>query len=649
MSDFASKKISSKLKKRIHRRIILTGILKAGVITTLGWNIRKLQIEDADNYKLLAEANRVNLRLIPPSRGLIFDRHGKPLAFNEQNYKIVLIKEEAGDANEILNKLSKIIKIPSNKKDKILSDIKKRSPFIPITVAEHLSWNEFAKISVNLPNLPGVLPNVGLTRHYNEYDSFAHVIGYVGPVSEKDLNTGKNIEPLLQIPRFQVGKVGIEKKLENNLRGTAGVSRVEVNASGRVMRELNRAEGTSGTNVHLTIDTKLQKFVSERLNNLSASAVFMNAKSGEILSLVSTPSYNPNKFVLGISKTDWEELLNDKRKPLLNKATSGAYPPGSTFKMVVAAAALELGLIGLRDKIFCPGYYELGSRKFHCWHKGGHGTLALTEAIQKSCDVYFYELSRKVGVKNITKMAKKFGLGEPYSLPLTGMTKGFMPSKAWKKERFGKSWLVGDTLNVGIGQGYSLASPLQLAVMTSRIASGQSTSPHLMIFDEMKKSQSNKIAGLEIRESILKAIRKGMFDVLNEKEGTAYKYRTTDSKKLIAGKTGTSQVRRITREERERGVIKNEDLPWEKRDHALFTCYAPYDNPEFALSVVVEHGGSGSKVAAPIARDIMLFQLFNGIPPIEAYPEEQRQEINERLQKIASKLNMSNPNNSLSL
>ena len=262
MSDFVSKKITSKMKKRVHRRIILTGIIKAGIITTLGWNIRKLQIEDAENYKLLAEANRVNLRLIPPARGLIFDRRGRPLALNEQNYKVVLIKEEAGDARKILNKLSKIILIEQNKKEKILSDIKKRSSFIPITVAEHLSWNEFAKISVNIPSLPGILPNVGLTRHYKELDTFAHVIGYVGPVSEKDLGQEKTIDPLLRIPKFQVGKVGIEKKLEKDLRGTAGISRVEVNAAGRVMRELNRTPGKPGSDINLTIDTKLQKFVS---------------------------------------------------------------------------------------------------------------------------------------------------------------------------------------------------------------------------------------------------------------------------------------------------------------------------------------------------------------------------------------------------
>ena len=389
--------------------------------------------------------------------------------------------------------------------------------------------------------------------------------------------------------------------------------------------------------------------MSERLQNLSASAVLMHVRSGDILSLVSKPSYNPNKFVLGISKPDWEKLLNDKRKPLLNKATSGAYPPGSTFKMVVAAAALELGLIGLRDKIFCPGYYELGSRKFHCWHKGGHGTLTLTEAIQKSCDVYFYELSRKVGVKNITKMAKKLGLGEPYSLPLTGMTKGFMPTKAWKKERYGKSWLVGDTLNVGIGQGYSLASPLQLAVMTSRIASGLNTIPSLQTINIENDTELKKKNRLKVNNATLNSIRKGMFDVVNDKDGTAYKYRTTDIDKLIAGKTGTSQVRKITREERESGVIKNEDLPWEKRDHALFTCYAPYKKPEYALSIVVEHGGSGSKIAAPIARDIMLFQLFGGIPLLDAYPKDQREETNKRLGKLASKLNINNPNNSLNL
>jgi penicillin-binding protein 2 len=512
----------------------------------------------------------------------------------------------------------------------------KRSSFIPITVAENLTWKDFAKISVNLPSLPGIIPEVGLTRHYQEYESYAHIVGYVGPISDKDLESEKPVDPVLQIPKFQIGKVGVEKKLEAHLRGRAGVSKVEVNASGRVMRELNRTQGKSGENIHLTIATNLQKFASERLKGMSASSVLIDIKSGDILSLVSTPSYNPNNFVLGISHSDWNDLLNDERKPLLNKATSGAYPPGSTFKMVVAAAALELGLIGLNDKIFCAGFYELGSRKFHCWLKGGHGKLTLQEGIQKSCDVYFYEVARKVGVKRIGDMARRLGLGQAYNLPLTGLSKGFVPTKKWKKERFGTSWLVGDTLNVGIGQGFSLATPLQLAVMTARLASGKEVTPN--IIKNSNKNPDNP-KDLSIKENTLVAIRKGMFDVLNEKDGTAFNFRTTDENFLIAGKTGTSQVRRITREEREEGVIKNEDLPWKMRDHALFTCFAPYKNPKYALSVVVEHGGSGSKVAAPIARDIMLFQLYGGIPPVTAYPDKQQVEVRNRLMDIEKKIN----------
>ena len=637
MSKFKENTLKTKLVRRVSRRIILAGLLKASAVALLGWNIRKLQIEDSEDYKLLADANRVNLRLIPPSRGLIFDRLGAPIALNEQNYKVVFIREQATDPARVLRNLAKIIDLEQKSQDKILKDMKKRSSFIPITVAENLIWKDFAKISVNLPSLPGIIPEVGLTRHYKEFETYAHIVGYVGPISDKDLEAEKAVDPVLQIPKFQIGKVGVEKKLEKHLRGTAGVSRVEVNASGRVMRELNRTQGKSGENIHLTIETSLQKFASERLKGMSASSVLMEVETGDILSLVSTPSYNPNNFVLGISKSNWNTLLNDERKPLLNKATSGAYPPGSTFKMVVAAAALELGLIGLNDKIFCPGFYELGSRKFHCWLKGGHGKLTLQGAIQKSCDVYFYELSRKVGVKRIGEMARLLGLGQSYNLPLTGLSKGFVPTKKWKKERFGTSWLVGDTLNVGIGQGFSLATPLQLAVMTARLASGKKVKPNLLSSPGNTRDKSKDIS---IRKSTLATIRKGMFDVLNEKEGTAFKFRSTAENFSIAGKTGTSQVRRITREEREVGVIKNEDLPWKMRDHALFTCFAPYQNPKYALSVVVEHGGSGSKVAAPIARDIMLFQLYGGIPPITAYPEKQQLEVRNRLLDIAEKINL---------
>ncbi len=639
MSKFKDTTLKSKLIRRVHRRIVLAGLLKASAVALLGWNIRKLQIEDSEDYKLLADANRVNLRLIPPSRGLIFDRSGTPIALNEQNYKVVFIREQAGDPGKVLKRLASIIELETKRQEKILQDMIKRSSFIPITVAENLTWKDFAKISVNLPSLPGIIPEVGLTRHYQEYESYAHIVGYVGPISDKDLESEKPVDPVLQIPKFQIGKVGVEKKLEKHLRGRAGVSKVEVNASGRVMRELNRTQGKSGENIHLTIATNLQKFASERLKGMSASSVLIDIKSGDILSLVSTPSYNPNNFVLGISQSDWNALLNDERKPLLNKATSGAYPPGSTFKMVVAAAALELGLIGLNDKIFCAGFYELGSRKFHCWLKGGHGKLTLQEAIQKSCDVYFYEVARKVGVKRIGDMARRLGLGQAYNLPLTGLSKGFVPTKKWKKERFGTSWLVGDTLNVGIGQGFSLATPLQLAVMTARLASGKEITPNI-IKNSNKNAENPK--ALSIKENTLIAIRKGMFNVLNEKEGTAFNFRTTDENFLIAGKTGTSQVRRITREEREEGVIKNEDLPWKMRDHALFTCFAPYKNPRYALSVVVEHGGSGSKVAAPIARDIMLYQLYGGIPPVTAYPEKQQLEVRNRLMDIEKKINSRN-------
>ena len=637
MSKFKETTLKTKLVTRVNRRIILAGALKAGAVALLGWNIRKLQIEDSEDYKLLADANRVNLRLIPPSRGLIFDRFGAPIALNEQNYKVVFIREQAADPATVLKKLARIIDLEQKRQDKILRDMKKRSSFIPITVAENLTWNDFARISVNLPNLPGIIPEVGLTRHYKEFESYAHIVGYVGPISDKDLASEKPVDPVLQIPKFQIGKVGVEKKLEKSLRGTAGVSRVEVNATGRVMRELNRTQGKSGENIHLTIETNLQKFASERLKGMSASSVLIDIASGEILSLVSTPSYNPNNFVLGISQSNWNTLLNDERKPLLNKATSGAYPPGSTFKMIVAAAALELGLIGLNDRVFCPGFYELGSRKFHCWLKGGHGKLTLQEAIQKSCDVYFYELARKVGVKRIGAMARILGLGQSYNLPLTGLSKGFVPTKKWKKERFGTSWLVGDTLNVGIGQGFSLATPLQLAVMTARLASGKNVTPNLI---RSPNKDPDEPKDLSIRKSTLASIRKGMFDVLNDKDGTAYKSRSTNENFSIAGKTGTSQVRRITKEEREEGVIKNEDLPWKMRDHALFTCFAPYKNPKYALSVVVEHGGSGSKVAAPIARDIILFQLYGGIPPETAYPEKQQIEVGNRLSDIARKIKL---------
>ena len=617
------------------RGLILSGGM-AGFVGLLALRMRYMQVEQADQFRLLADENRINIRLIPPSRGLIHDRNGVVLAENEQNYRVVLVKEDAGDVEAVLARLQQIIHLPEEELDRVRKEIDRRSPFVPVTVAERLSWQAFSEVAVNAPALPGVTPEVGQSRIYPMQDDFAHVVGYVGPVSDHDLTEGylsDDTDPLLQIPKFQVGKTGVETKLEHALRGQAGTRRIEVNAQGRVMRELGRVPGQSGENIQLTVDSALQNYVQVRMGDDSASAVVMDVDNGDILALGSAPSFDPNKFVRGISVADYNGLLQDDHRPLSNKSVQGAYPPGSTFKMVVALAALADGVIDIDESIFCGGYKEVGDRRFHCWRRGGHGKLPLVGALEQSCDVYFYEIAERVGIEKITAMARKLGLGIRHDLPLSAVVGGLTPTKQWKRENRDADWLIGDTLNSGIGQGFVLASPLQLAVMTARLASGRAVEPRLIRSLDAAEPDP-EVPLLDIDPAHLRHVREGMHAVTNSRQGTAYGSRVEAAGMAIAGKTGTSQVRNISAAERAAGVTSNEDLPWDRRDHALFVSYAPHDAPRLACSVVVEHGGGGSAVAAPIARDILLQALYGGTPPLDAYPASQRGTIRSRQEKL---------------
>lgn len=594
----------------------------------LGWRMRKLQIEDSERYRFLAEENRVNIRILPPKRGLVFDRFGHILANNQQNYKLVIIREEAKNTKKVLSELAKIIFLPTKKQELLNREIKKNRAFVPVTVAENLTWKEFAKVAINLPSLPGVVQEVGLSRLYLQEEVMAHLVGYVGPMSKNDLNRLPKDNPLFQIPTFQIGKTGIERELDSDLRGSAGISRLEVNASGRVMRELQRNNETAGKDIQLTVDSRLQNFSMQRMKDHSASAVVMDVTSGDIVSMCSVPSFNPNKIVNGISTKDWNNLLSNKKRPLSNKSVSDAYPPASTFKMIVAIAALQAGIMSPEEKVECNGVYELGDSKHHCWKKEGHGPTNLYEGLKRSCDIYFYEMARRVGIDAIAETAKQFGIASNIAIPVSAISKGLMPTKTWKSETFGQRWLTGDTLNAGIGQGYILTTPIQLTLMTARIATGNLIIPKLISAMNGVQALNQKFQKLDIPERVLREIRNGMAAAVNDRDGTGYKSRIIDKDYRLAGKTGTAQVRRITSLEREEGVTKNENLPWEKRDHALFTGYAPFNKPKYAVSVIVEHGGSGSRVAAPIARDILLFAFHRGIPPLKAYPIKQRKEMN---------------------
>ena len=616
------------------RRGVLIFALQGIFVAGLAARMRFLQIDQADQYRLLAEENRINVRLVPPSRGLVYDRDGLLIASNVQNYRAVIIREDVENLESLLNNLQTLLKISDEKKQAIRKLVLKHSPFVPITVLNNLSWSNVAKISVNAPVLHGLTADVGLNRHYPRGADYAHLLGYVGPVSDFDLKKRDDNDPLLKIPRFQIGKTGVEAKLERALRGNAGTKRIEVNAKGRVIRELSRQESSPGQSVQMTIDTGLQNFALARLGKKSASAVVMIVDNGDLLSMASSPSFDTNLFVEGISTNDYAALRDNEFRPLADKSVQGIYPPGSTFKMVIALAALDEGLIRPNEKIRCDGHIELADRKFHCWKRLGHEEITLTEALEQSCDVFFYDLALRVGIEKITQMAKRLGIGIKHNLPLSGVARGLSPTKKWKLKTQGESWVLGDTLNVGIGQGYVLASPLQLAVMAARIASGKVVEPRIIKrVNGVEQKIPNQLK-LDIDPNALGIIRSGMYEVSNGIKGTARKSKIAISEISMAAKTGTSQVRNITSKERATGVIPNEKLPYNRRDHALFVGFAPYNQPKYAIAVVVEHGGGGSKVAAPIARDIMLRALYEKIPPLEAYPEEQRAKIAKRLKNL---------------
>ena len=621
-------------QRRLSRRALLLGGAQLGFMGLLGLRMRQLQVTESDQYRLLAEENRINIRLLPPARGEIFDRNGVTLARNQPSYRINIVREDAGDVDAVIARLSGLIELDEEDITRAKAEMKRSAPFLPVTVADHVSWEEVSRIAVNTPALPGVTPEVGLSRQYPLAGDFAHVVGYVGPVSDYDLSKIENPDPLLRIPRFQIGKVGVEAKHEAELRGAAGTKRVEVNSVGRIMRELDRKEGQQGEDLQLTIDQKLQSYVQARLGEESAAAIVMDCRNGDLLAVNSSPSFDPNEFVTGISVANYQALTGNDHRPLAAKSIQGTYPPGSTFKMITALAALEEGLISSEDTVWCPGHLEVSDRKFHCWKRAGHGHVNLNKALRESCDVYFYEIALELGIDRISDMATRLGLGLRYDLPLSGVASGLNPTREWKQRVRGQSWVPGDTVNASIGQGFVLASPLQLAVMTARLASGLALDPRLIKSVNGIEPPRAEITSLGLNENNLRHIRRAMFDVSNHRKGTGYGSRVIDDAFRLAGKTGTSQVRNITAAERAAGVTKNEDLPWERRDHALFVNFAPIEDPKIAVAVVVEHGGGGSTAAAPIARDITLQALFDGEPPLEAYPSKDRRVIEEQQERL---------------
>ncbi|MYK30543.1 MAG: penicillin-binding protein 2 [Boseongicola sp. SB0670_bin_30] len=613
----------------ISRRALVLGGGQLALLGTLVLRTRQLQVHEAANYQLLAEDNRVNVRLISPRRGKIFDRHGIPVAENGQNYRIVIVREDAGDVDETIAKVRRLVVLDESKLERALKEMYRRSPFVPVTLADQLAWEDVAEVAVNAPALPGITPEVGLSRVYPLGSDFAHVVGYVGPVSESDLSRVEPPDPVLQIPGYQFGKVGIEARRETDLRGRAGLRRIEVSAAGRVMRELGRDASVPGSDLQLTVDHALQNYALARLAGESGSAVVIDVETGGLRAMVSSPSFDPNLFVRGISVKDYGALRDHALVPLFNRSVQGQYPPGSTFKMMTALAALRAGVLGPRDTIHCPGHLDFGGRKFHCWRSGGHGRMDLDMAIAQSCDVYFYEAARRVGIDRIAELCAEFGLGQRPDIPVSAVRSGLVPSIKWKARVRGEGWLQGETLNAGIGQGDVLASPLQLAVMTARIAGMRAVKPRLIKSVDGVEAPVEPVAEVDVPEGLMQLVRRAMYNVVNGPRGTARNARIVAEEFLMAGKTGTSQVRSISETERDRGVTKNEELPRHLRDHGLFVAFAPYDKPKYAIAVVIEHGGSGALVALP-ARDILLYALSGGIPPLTAYPPDQREAIRQQ-------------------
>lgn len=591
---------NSKGKVLIFRTLVWGGI-QFVLLLVIAARLYFLQVYEADKYRTLSDENRISARILVPPRGGIYDRCGVPIANNKQNFQAMLVAEQASNVNETLEKFKKLMPLSEKEEARIFRDLKRYRRFVPIKLKEGLSWEDVSRILLAAPEMPGVIVDDGLSRDYPFGKQMAHVLGYVAAVSENDLKTDG--DPLLETPGFKIGRIGLEKKYESKLRGKGGNLKLEVNAVGRIMKEIEREDGTSGEKLELTLDSRLQQKAYDLFGEESGAAVLMDVNSGEILTFISMPSYDSNDFVQGVSQELYDSLLYNEKQPLINKAIAGRYSPGSTFKMIVALAALESGTITKDTKVSCYGKMNFGNHLFHCWKKGGHGALNVVEALQHSCDIFFYEVAQKVGIERIAAMARRFGLGSPTALNFDDEKAGIIPDKAWKLANLKSPWQGGETLIAGIGQGYILTTPLQLAVMTARIANGG-----IMVEPSLTPVSAEKIKKYKkmgINSAYMALVKEGMCSVVNRPGGTALMSRFDYNGQKMCGKTGTTQVKRISLQERQTGIIKQEDLPWKYRNHALFVGYAPQDKPRYAVAVLVEHGGGGSSVAAPIASALL--------------------------------------------
>lgn len=600
---------------RFSRRALLLGGGMGLVGTTLAGRLAWLSVFEGDRLAAAAERNRIRNRLVPPRRGWIVDRNGTPLAVNRPDYRLELLPSDVGNLDATLARIAQVLPLTLEDELRIRADIAMQPASMPVEVAKDLDWPAFAALNVQISDVPGVQPARVFSRYYPDGEHFAHLLGYVGPPSPEQYE--KEGDPLLVYPGFRIGKDGIERHEDRRLRGRPGARREEVTARGRVIRELETTPDEPGDTLRLTIDRDLQAYAARRLGDNSASVVVIDCLTGELLTMVSMPAFDPNVFSRRVSTKLWTALQADDHTPLLNKSAMGVYPPGSTFKMVTMLAALEAG-VAPDAGVNCTGRYPMGGNVWHCHARRGHGSVTMATALPKSCDTWFYAFGREVGIERIAAMARRLGLGQEFPLPLPGQASGLVPDNDWKMRRYDKPWNVGETLNCSIGQGYLIANPLQLAVMTARIASGRAVMPRLI----MEDGAAPQFDALGIDPAHLEIVRQGMFDVVNAGIGTARGARTGVPGLAVSGKTGTAQVRRISAAERRSGVLRNEALAWKFRDHALFVAYAPADAPRYAVSVIIEHGIAGGRYAAPIARDVLTFlyepeRAMRALVPVE--------------------------------
>lgn len=600
-------------KEVVTRRAAVFGGGFSLLLAGIGGRLFQLQVLEHEKYQRLAQENQFNTRIIAPLRGEIVDRFGATLASNRQNFRLLLMPDEAGDPEEALKRIGRIIQIPEDKHARLVREIKRTRGFAPVEVVNNLEWDDFSRINYELPHLPGAHPEVSETRDYPLGNATAFVVGYVGAVTDRDLSApeNENQQLLLRQPGFKVGRDGLERTYEKELRGASGAMDVKVNAHGRVIEEIESSvkAPVQGATLGLTIDAELQLAAMKALEGESASAVVIDVETGDILVLASTPAFDPNIFTKGIPSDLWRDLNESPYKPLLNKPLGGIYPPGSTFKMVTAIAAMRSG-IEPSFRVRCNGKFWYGNRFFHCWKKEGHGTVDMKGSIKHSCDTFYYTVATQIDVDVIADTARKLGLDQTFELGIPGQHSGVIPDRAWKRRFYAgapenQTWFPGETLSVAIGQGSVSATPLQLAVMTARIASGRAVRPRIVRFRGHLESPTPQAPPLDIPENFLQLARDGMNAVVNEPGGTAVRSAFDNKEWKLAGKTGTAQVYRITNEERARGLTKPEDLPWHRRDHALFVCFAPYEAPRYACAVVVEHGIGGARIAGPKAKEIM--------------------------------------------